>query len=58
MRPLAIVLLLTLSGCASISDSQVQALQNLQHCDRQYTAAMGMGATGTLTITCKARPFE
>ena len=59
MRAMIVVLALAASGCASLnSEATLQAMQNLQNCDRTYTAALGMGASGTLNITCKARPAE
>ena len=59
MRMLVLVMALTVTGCSTMgSDGMLQAMQNLEHCDRQYTVALGMGAAGSLTINCQARPFE
>lgn len=62
---LSAVTLLALSACSTLptgsgesSEAALKILSNLEHCDRQYTAALGaLGAGGSLSITCKARPF-
>ena len=56
---IAAVITLTLTGCLSGgSNGALEALKNLEHCDRAYTVALGMGASGALNITCRARPYE
>ena len=57
MKTIIVLAALALTGCATGNEAMLQALQNLEHCDRSYTAAIGMGAGGTLTINCKAKPY-
>jgi len=56
---LALATVLTLAGCSTFGGNEelLKTLQNLEHCDRQYTVAVGMGAAGSLNIVCKAKPF-
>lgn len=60
MKSLLLVLLLT--GCSTLggdasNEVALKLLGNLEHCDRAYTVALGMGAAGSLTISCRAKPF-
>lgn len=53
---------LALAGCSTLggntnSDLALQVLGNLEHCDRQYTLALGVGASGSLVIHCRAKPY-
>lgn len=62
MRLIALAgLCLALSGCSTFSGGNSaiaeKALSNLEHCKRSYTAAIGMGAGGSLVIECPPRPY-
>ena len=62
MRLIALAgLCLALSGCSTLgggnNDLALKVLGNLEHCRRTYTAAVGMGANGSLNIECPAKPF-
>jgi len=48
-----------LSACASNGAVAEKALNNLEYCERTYTAAIGaLGSPGgALAIRCPARPF-
>lgn len=55
------IVALTLTGCSTVGpgndDLALKVLGNLEHCDRQYTMALGMGASGSMIINCRAKPY-
>lgn len=62
MRTLALAALcVALTGCGTLGGGNSaiaeKALSNLEHCKRSYTAAIGMGAGGSLSIECPPRPY-
>ena len=63
MRVIALAALcVALTGCSALrggnNDLALKVLGNLEFCKRTYTAAVGMGANGSLNIECPAKPFE
>lgn len=55
---------MALGACSSLGGATVPGnaaagvLGNLEHCDRTYQASVGLGGNGSLTISCKAKPYE
>lgn len=59
----AVAASLALTGCAAGLSGGAkglgeQALGNLEHCDRTYIGNAGLGASLSVNITCKAKPFD
>ena len=56
-HPLAADPAVIIAEHAADFENGLKVLGNLEHCKRTYTAAVGMGANGSLNIECPAKPF-
>lgn len=52
------LLCLLLAGCASANNEvALKMLDNIEHCERQYTLGLGVGAVGSMVVKCPAMPY-
>ena len=55
------LLCLLLGGCSTLNGGNneiaMKVLSNLEHCDRTYTLGIGVGASGSMIINCRAAPY-